>query len=53
MADQTKDYISIFDVSLVPSEELQEKINSIPEISFDEINESGDLDLIIASIPRP
>lgn len=56
MRKQTDTYLSSFDVTLTTLTELDEstkrKLELSPEISFDEISETGDLDLMITSLPN-
>ena len=56
MRNQTFTYLSNFDVTLATSKKLdkntQRKLELNPEISFDEIEETNDLDLMIDCLPR-
>ena len=54
MKKQLKTYVSNFDVTLSTTkltEREARKLHLNPEISFDEIQESGDLDLMISTAP--
>ena len=55
MRKQVQTYLSNFDVTLTTLTELDNQtkrtLECSPEISFDEIEETGDLDLMIASLP--
>jgi hypothetical protein len=55
MTKQANTYLSHFDVSLSTpkfDERMERKLNLSPEISFEEIEQTSDLDLMIACAPE-
>lgn len=54
---QTHTYLSSFDVALTSLDKLntsqEEELKFFPETSFEDVYQTGDLDFMIACLPRP